>query len=93
MSYNVSVPLRLRGVVDVAALSGALDRIVARHEALRTTVVLRDGLARGQVQSPEAALLRMLDLTGLPPEEQDAAVARRIDEHARAARSTSQPVR
>lgn len=83
VSYNVSVPLRLRGVVDVAALSGALDRIVTRHEALRTTVVLRGGLPRGQVRSPQTGLLRVLDLAGLRPEEQDSAVARRIDEHAR----------
>ena len=36
---RTSVQLRLKGRLDRAALVGALDRIVSRHEALRTTVV------------------------------------------------------
>ncbi|HEX8697002.1 MAG TPA: amino acid adenylation domain-containing protein, partial [Longimicrobium sp.] len=42
-AYHVRHRLRLRGALDGAALSRALDRIVARHEALRTTFAVVDG--------------------------------------------------
>ncbi|MFI6499004.1 amino acid adenylation domain-containing protein [Nonomuraea typhae] len=42
--YNVPFTLRLRGPLDVVALSRAFDRVVARHPALRT-VFPGDGLA------------------------------------------------
>src|SRR3712207_7119777 len=38
-----SMRLRLRGALDRGALVRALDRIVARHEALRTTFAEVDG--------------------------------------------------
>ncbi|MBM0256385.1 condensation domain-containing protein, partial [Micromonospora sp. 4G55] len=36
--YLVPLAYRLRGPLDVAALSAALDALVARHAALRTTL-------------------------------------------------------
>jgi len=42
-AYHVGWALRLRGAVDRAALLRALDRIAARHEALRTTFARVDG--------------------------------------------------
>ena len=42
-AYNIPFGLRLTGGVDRAALRRALNRIVARHEALRTTFVMLDG--------------------------------------------------
>ena len=36
-AYNVPLPRRLRGALDVGALERALTEIVARHETLRTT--------------------------------------------------------
>jgi acyl carrier protein len=38
-AYHIPLGLRLEGNLEVAALRGALDRIVARHEALRTKPV------------------------------------------------------
>jgi len=38
-AYHIPTGLRLRGALDSCALGRALDRIVARHEALRTTFV------------------------------------------------------
>ncbi|WP_283137196.1 non-ribosomal peptide synthetase [Rhizohabitans arisaemae] len=35
-AYTIPLTLRLRGPLDTAALTGALDEIVARHETLRT---------------------------------------------------------
>jgi amino acid adenylation domain-containing protein len=42
-AYNIPVRQRLRGELDRAALRRALDRIVARHEALRTVFAEVDG--------------------------------------------------
>jgi amino acid adenylation domain-containing protein len=42
-AYHMPLGLRLEGALDTDALRRALDRIVARHEALRTTFVMRDG--------------------------------------------------
>jgi amino acid adenylation domain-containing protein len=42
-SYHIPVGLRLTGELDVGALRRALDRLVARHEALRTTFASVDG--------------------------------------------------
>ncbi len=38
LAFNESVNLRLRGVLDVAALRSALDAVVSRHDTLRSTV-------------------------------------------------------
>jgi amino acid adenylation domain-containing protein len=42
-TYHVSMRLRLLGGLHRAALARALDRLVARHEALRTTFAVRNG--------------------------------------------------
>ncbi|HYW08913.1 MAG TPA: amino acid adenylation domain-containing protein, partial [Longimicrobium sp.] len=42
-TYHVRQRLRLRGELDRDALGRALDRLVARHESLRTTLVVVDG--------------------------------------------------
>ncbi len=42
-AYHVPIGWRLKGELDVGALRRALDRIIARHEALRTTFFSIDG--------------------------------------------------
>ena len=42
-AYHIPLGLRLKGDLDYTALRRALDRILARHEALRTTFALIDG--------------------------------------------------
>ncbi|HEX6087530.1 MAG TPA: amino acid adenylation domain-containing protein [Thermoanaerobaculia bacterium] len=42
-SYNETLALRLEGALDVQMLEDAVNIIVARHEALRTTFVVVDG--------------------------------------------------
>jgi amino acid adenylation domain-containing protein len=67
-TYHVPWRHRLRGTLDRSALKRALDRIVARHEALRTTFVQVEGVARQKIASPDAASFLLIehDLTGLP---------------------------
>ncbi|AGP41600.1 non-ribosomal peptide synthetase [Sorangium cellulosum] len=67
--------LRLEGDLDPARLSGALARVVARHEILRTTF-RRDARLRFPLQAvgEAAPAWRRVDLTGRAAGDQDAHV-------------------
>ena len=42
-TYNIPTAVRLRGELNVTALQQSFDRLIERHEVLRTTFALRDG--------------------------------------------------
>ncbi|HEU0055442.1 MAG TPA: amino acid adenylation domain-containing protein, partial [Longimicrobium sp.] len=63
--YNVPVPLRLRGELDVLALEAALNGLRARHESLRTTFAERDGEPVQVIHPFEPESLRIVDLSAL----------------------------
>ncbi|HYW06461.1 MAG TPA: condensation domain-containing protein, partial [Longimicrobium sp.] len=68
-AYHVPVRLRLRGALDAAALRHALDRIVARHESLRTTFHAPGGLPVQIIGAAEGGFaLREHDLRANPDE-------------------------
>jgi amino acid adenylation domain-containing protein len=52
-AYRIRRRLRIRGDLDRGALLRALDRVVARHEALRTTFVVVQGEPTQRVHPPE----------------------------------------
>ncbi|MEU1707404.1 non-ribosomal peptide synthase/polyketide synthase [Streptomyces sp. NPDC005706] len=60
--YTTLSVLRLRGPLDTAALRTALDGLVVRHEALRTTFAEQDGRARQIVHPPRPVDLPVTDL-------------------------------
>ncbi|MFH8798671.1 non-ribosomal peptide synthase/polyketide synthase [Streptomyces sp. NPDC017936] len=64
--YTTLSALRLRGPLDEDALRTALDGLVARHEALRTTFAEQDGQARQLVRPPHRVDLPVDDLTAAP---------------------------
>ncbi|MET9443779.1 non-ribosomal peptide synthase/polyketide synthase [Streptomyces sp. NPDC006610] len=64
--YTTLSVLRLRGPLDEPALRAALDGLVARHEALRTTFTEQDGQARQLVHPPHPVGLPVDDLTAAP---------------------------
>ena len=64
-AYHMPAGLRLRGRLDVGALEGALDRIVSRHEVLRTTFAVVEGQPVQRIGRAEQGLsLRVHDLRG-----------------------------
>jgi len=80
--YNIPLPLRLRGPLDVAALEGALGAVVRRHEALRTTFREVDG-APVQVVAPwDGFALPVDDLSALDEDAREAALRRHAQEDA-----------
>ncbi len=76
-SFNESITIHLRGALDMAALDVALNRLVARHEALRTTFA-DDGKMQ-RVAPALAVELPLVDLSALAPEAQTRALAGRIE--------------
>jgi aspartate racemase len=62
--YHTPTAVRLNGNLDISALRQALNAIVARHDALRTTFVSLDGTPRQVVAKQVSLGLPMIDLTG-----------------------------
>ncbi|MEU4747050.1 condensation domain-containing protein, partial [Actinosynnema sp. NPDC023658] len=73
-AYNVPFVLRLRGALGEAALWGALDDLVARHEVLRTTFEVVDDEVYQVIGEPRPLPHEVLDLRALPAAERDPAV-------------------
>src|ERR1051326_409503 len=74
--YNLDTAVGLPFVPDAGLLRRALNEIVRRHEALRTTFQLVDG-APVQVVAPRLELpLQVVDLRDRPAAERDAEAAR-----------------
>jgi alpha-ketoglutarate-dependent taurine dioxygenase len=61
--YNIQVAVRLTGQLDHGALEKAVNEIIRRHETLRTTFAVRDGLPV-QVITPEYRIsLPLVDIS------------------------------
>ncbi|MBS2537007.1 amino acid adenylation domain-containing protein, partial [Catenulispora sp. NF23] len=74
--YTTMSVLRLYGDLDEPALRTALDGLVERHEALRTTFSERDGHPRQVVHRPRRVELAVDDLAGESPAALDALLER-----------------
>ncbi|MDT9002467.1 amino acid adenylation domain-containing protein, partial [Paucibacter sp. APW11] len=82
-AYHLPSALRLRGELDLKALEATLNRIVARHENLRTRFVQSDGQPVQVIDSPDIGFkLDQADLSSLRGHEQAAAVERKALDHA-----------
>ena len=64
LSYHLPVALRVRGELDRNALVRSLDRLVQRHEPLRTTFLQMNGEPKQRIVPPEQSRcpLRIKDL-------------------------------
>ncbi|KIH84069.1 Long-chain-fatty-acid--CoA ligase [Pseudomonas batumici] len=76
-AYHLPMALRLTGTLDKAALQATLDRLVARHETLRTRFELVDGEPLQKIAPADTRFpLVQQDLRELPAEERAATLAR-----------------
>ena len=62
--YTMGALLRMQGPLRVDALQAALDQVVARHPALRTTFAARDGHGVQIIHPPQAVVIECADVTG-----------------------------
>ena len=60
-AYHMPMGLRLKGGLDRAALRKTLDRIVARHEALRTIFAMVDGEPVQRIIPPEDSRFHLVE--------------------------------
>jgi amino acid adenylation domain-containing protein/non-ribosomal peptide synthase protein (TIGR01720 family) len=67
--YNVPIALRLRGSLNLGALTDCFTEIVRRHEILRTTFPIRQGIPVQQIHQPAFVALEVTDLRHLPLEQ------------------------
>lgn len=74
---NISITLRMRGRLDPEALRSAVERVVDRHEALRTRYSAKGD--RRNICPKLAIELSMFDLTGLPDSAREDAARQRVD--------------
>lgn len=69
--YNVPIYLRLRGNLQFEALQQALDRIVKRHEVLRTRITVAGGEPKPAVAPHCSVEVKRHDLRFLPEAERE----------------------
>ncbi|HEU0052834.1 MAG TPA: amino acid adenylation domain-containing protein, partial [Longimicrobium sp.] len=83
-AYPIPTQLRFQGALDEEALARALDRIVARHESLRTTFPASDGVPTQRIAPVEESRfhLAVRDLSGTSGAESE--LGRLMAEEARA---------
>lgn len=82
-AYNIPAALILTGNLRLEALKQALDEIVGRHETLRTTFDVSEGVPVQQIGTERALDLPLEDLSHLPEPKLDEArrrAAREFDE-------------
>ncbi len=76
VAYNLMGMLRLKGALDISALTAALSELVRRHETLRTHFESIDGTPFQVIDPPQPFALERADLTTLPESEREAEVRR-----------------
>ncbi|HET7232357.1 MAG TPA: amino acid adenylation domain-containing protein [Longimicrobium sp.] len=76
---TASFAVRVRGPLDLAALRGAVETVIARHETLRTTFTERDGVPAQVIHPPAPFPLPVTDLSHLEGEALEGEMMRLAD--------------
>ncbi len=82
-TYNAALPMRVRGDLDVEALRSAIERVIDRHEALRTVFAVERGQPVQIVLERVTFELPVIDLQHLPVEDREGEAQRLLREQAR----------
>ena len=78
-AYNVPLALRLKGMLDTVALQRALDAVLHRHEALRTSFVNENGELSQVIAPPGGLELRADNLEIIPAVEREEKLQARLN--------------
>src|SRR6478672_163290 len=79
-AYHMPLRMRMRGALDIEALRRALDRIVVRHEVLRTTFAVAEGEPVQRIQAVEQARFELREEDLGERAETSGELSRRIEE-------------
>jgi amino acid adenylation domain-containing protein len=79
-AWSISAAVRFQGRLDLPLLEAALDEVVRRHEALRTTFTVSGGQPVQVIAPALRVPLPVVDLSGLPGDRGEAELKRQIDE-------------
>ncbi len=71
-AYNLAITLRVTGALNLAALRHSLDRVIRRHQVLRTTFSTVEGQPVQVIAEALSLRLPLVDLQALPPAQRDA---------------------
>ena len=71
-TYNIPVAVRLRGALDIAALTESFNEVVRRLESLRTTFTAQDGEPVQVVAESLTLELPVVDLRDRPTSDREA---------------------
>ncbi|MFL1551428.1 non-ribosomal peptide synthetase [Pseudomonas sp. D47] len=82
-AYTIPGALRLRGELDEDAVRASFQRLIQRHEALRTRFYERDGQAFQRVDASIEFDLHVIDLSDLPAAEREARAQQIREDEAR----------
>jgi amino acid adenylation domain-containing protein len=72
---NILTRFQLRGPLDYKALRRSLEALMSRHEILRTTFPLVDGVPQQRISATPHCELPLVDLPALPQRERDTALS------------------
>ena len=81
-AYNIASALRIQGELDSSALEAALRALIQRHETLRTTFELRDGVPVQRVHTGSELQMQHMDVSDVPRAAAEARARALIEEHA-----------
>ena len=71
-AYNIPIAVRIKGALDVQALMSSLNEIFRRHESLRTSFPIIDGVPAQQIAPQAFVPLLMMDLSEFKDDERKA---------------------
>jgi hypothetical protein len=78
---GVASATRLRGRLNLDALRKSITETVRRHDALRTRIVIREGVPVQEIDEPDEYNLKVHDLARVPEGTRESEVKRLIDQH------------
>ncbi|KPW12257.1 Peptide synthase, partial [Pseudomonas amygdali pv. aesculi] len=82
-AYNIPGGLYLRGELDTTALRTSFQRLIERHESLRTRFYEHDGVALQRIDAPGEFHFDTLDISDLPSDERQTRALAIREEQAR----------
>jgi amino acid adenylation domain-containing protein len=80
--YNIPAAIRLTGNLNIEALEQSFSEVVRRHEALRTTFAMQDGIPHQVINEAQPVAMAVTDLSAWPEEEREIEAQRLIREEA-----------